>query len=318
MNSPSWLRRLYEKSLEEESGAALAWIRILVGASVVYEFLPFVFSESGRSVLRLAFGGESFGGYRSVGPFGGFALPGVDHGLFNQSVAILALGAAVTLTAGLHTRLSAVALAFFTYVLHSQNNEASGGSDQLLGNLLFLLALSGAGETLSVDARRRLGKWFSDALVPAWPRRMILLQAIVVYTTTGIQKLVSTAWTPVDGFSALYLILQSPHWTRFPSLIEEYGSVLRIPLALGSFATIAWELTFPLVLLRKLRPAYALLGLVFHLGIELTMDVGLFGFLSLAMYPALFPELCARLSAETGPLAALRIPPPRSPGPDPN
>lgn len=318
MRTPAWFARLYERSLEEEPGAALAWIRILVGVSVVYEFFPFVFSESGRAVLRFAFGGEGSGGYRSVGPFGNFAPFGLDHAVFNQGIAVLALGAALTLAVGLHSRLSAVALALFTYLLHSQNNEASGGSDQLLGNLLFLLALSRAGETLSLDCLRRSGTLLSEALVPAWSRRMILLQAIVVYTTTGLQKLVSTAWTPVDGFSALYLILQSPHWTRFPSLIEDYGSFLRIPLALGSFATIAWELTFPLVLVRKLRPAYALLGIFFHLGIELTMDVGLFGFLSLAMYPALFPELCARLSTATGPLGALRVPRRKSSSPDPN
>jgi Trk K+ transport system NAD-binding subunit len=122
---------------------------------------------------------------------------------------------------------------------------------------------------------------------------LAVLHLCIVYTTTGLQKLVSTAWTPLDGFSALFQILQSPHWARFPDLIPTTGSALAVPLGLLTAVTIVWEVCFFVVLWNpRLRLVFLLVGVGVHLGIFALMEVGIFSVLSLAFYPVLLsPEL---------------------------
>ena len=69
----------------------------------------------------------------------------------------------------------------------------------------------------------------------------------------------------------------------------------------SSFVSILWELTFPAMLwfwaawrrgtpswVRRLRPdlVYVALGATFHLGIALTLQLGVFPWAMLALYPA--------------------------------
>ena len=63
------------------------------------------------------------------------------------------------------------------------------GDDRLLTNALWLLVLSRSTATLSLDCRLRTGQWVSSVLVPAWPRYLALYQLVLVYGTTGLQKL---------------------------------------------------------------------------------------------------------------------------------
>ena len=82
------------------------------------------------------------------------------------------------------------------------------GIDMLMRNMLFLLMFSGCGACLSVDSWLRDRTWLKvDLECMAWPRYLILLQVGVMYCAAGIEKM-GFAWTPLGGYSALYLILQ--------------------------------------------------------------------------------------------------------------
>jgi hypothetical protein len=294
-----WWQRWVTLLDERESGAAVALMRIGVGLSLLVLLVPFVLTDAGRDVVVFSFADDDVGGYRNLGgtrwmnALGG-PTPAVLHALL-----LAVLLASVCIVVGVFGRLPVLVAAVCTRLVFLQNGDVSGGGDALLGNALFLLLLADCTHTLSLDCRLRTGRFVDDTPVMAWPRRLALVQLSIVYTTTGLQKLVSTAWTPFDGFSALYQILQSPQWTRFPHLIDDAHGWLVVPAMLGSAITIVWEVFFFAVLLRpRWRPVFALTGLALHIGIAVLMEVGIFSWLSLALYPAMFPVLAAQVERQ--------------------
>lgn len=210
-------------------------------------------------------------------------------------------GATVLFTLGLFTRLSgAVALlsyAQFALILPA----ADRGIDMLVRNVMLVLLFSQSHRMLSLDAWRRTGSWWGDASpAPAWPRHLLILQLVVVYFTAGVQK-VGMAWLPMGDFSALYIVLHDPAVVRWeiPDLEAGY-----LHTQLSTAATMVWEWSAPLLLmsivyrdsrlaggrLRALfnridfRSLYLLFGVAFHLGIALTMRIGIFPWAMMSLY----------------------------------
>ncbi len=283
--------RLVAATSTEEPGTSLAAFRMGVAASLLVLVVPWLVTPSGSLAARFAFVARAdvlgMGGYRPAPPA---SLDEV------RTLLWVSAASGLLLFVGLFGRLPAIAAAVCTRLVFRTNPDVSGAGDHLLGNALFLLALSDCTATWSLDCRLRTGRFTDLTPVPAWPRRLAALQLAILYSASGLQKLVSTAWTPVGGCSALFEILQSPHWARSPGWVEAHGSSLVWPLALGTAVTTVWECTFALVLVRpRLRPLYATVGVVLHVGIFALLQVGVFSPLSLAFYPVLFgPRAPAR------------------------
>lgn len=272
----------------EESALPLAVTRICVGLSALWLLVPFVVTEAGRSALHFAFCDVDAGGYRPLTATGlvallGGAVPAVVDGLV-----VVAVVAAACVVVGVFGRLAPLVALVCVKAVFSQNLDVSGAGDSLLQNALLLLVLGDATATLSLDCRWRTGRAVAvDDQVAAWPRKLGVLVLCVMYTSTGLQKLVSSSWT-FDGFTALYQILQSPHWARVPGLVESAPALLVGPLALLTAVTIAWEISFFVVLARpRWRIGYAVVGVVVHAGIFVLMQVGVFSLLSVSLYPLL-------------------------------
>ena len=164
--------------------------------------------------------------------------------------------------------------------------------------------LADSSATHSLRCRLRTGSWTDQQRVAAWPRYLVIVQLVVLYTGTGLHK-ISIHWTPAGGFSALYYILQQPSWQRGD--MTWLASVY--PLTqLATAITWGWELTWPVVLLAlwsrttadrggrvrgfinriPIRAAYVSIGLVMHGMITVLMVVGPFSWVTLAYYPCLF------------------------------
>ena len=233
--------------------------------------------------------------YRAFG-----ASAGMAWGLF----ATLCL-AALALLLGLWTRSSALVLALLLAELARLSPESDRGIDALLRNVLVLLALSGAGATLSLDALRARARFTRDASVPAWPRYLIVAQLVLLYFWAGVLKQ-SAAWTSLEGYSALYLILSQPHYTAISPSPATFQALYPW-LQLGTLGTLAFERSAVLVpvllYLRhtreragrlralcnraRLLELWAATGVVFHLALAATMHLGIFPWGCLALYPAL-------------------------------
>ena len=280
-----------------EGATSLALFRIAIGLGSLYT----IGSVALRGLVPILWIDEDYGGYRSLGdgPWLVARLGGPTPGV-TWSLVIGALVGSLLVTLGAGGRISALfALVCANNVL-SINGHAGGSYDELLTNGLWLVVLSGGHQTLSLDAWRRTGRLASGEQILSFPRWLAIWQLVLMYWTTGLQK-VSAYWVPGGDASALYYILQQPEWHRYDMSAVAYV----FPLTqLATTVTWLWEVLAPLWifaiwyslhperpgLLRRwsnriyLRSLFAITGIVMHAVIFVTMDVGPFSLLSLAFY----------------------------------
>jgi hypothetical protein len=196
------------------------------------------------------------------------------------------MAVAVAFTMGIFTRTMNVALWFLTACFMTRNFMLLCGSDDVLQIGIFLLMLAPSGRALSVDAwlRRRRGLEVGPVFTPAWPVRLLQIQLCVIYCTTGLVKIKGTGLfegTWWDGSSIHYAInyigMNRYSYDSFP--VPAWATK---PL---TWFTVSWEVMFPLLVMsrwtRKWTLAY---GILFHLGIFVTMAIGWFGFYMIALY----------------------------------
>lgn len=217
----------------------------------------------------------------------------------------VACASAVTLLLGLFTRTSALLLVLSYAQLAQLSPEADRGIDTLLRNVLLILACSAAGATLSLDARLFRGRFVRDDPQPAWPRYLIVLQLVVLYFWAGMLKQ-SVPWTSLDRYSALFIVMSQPHYATF-ALPPALMAVIAPLLQLSTIGTLVFErgsIFLPLMLwlratrarggrLRdfvnraRLLEVWVSLGVIFHLGLAVGLELGIFPWGCLALYPAL-------------------------------
>jgi hypothetical protein len=214
---------------------------------------------------------------------------------------VAAASAVLFLFGALHRPAGLVLTFALAELGHAQPDN--DGFDRLMRLAVPILTLAQANACFSADAwvRRRLGK-ASPALVPAWPRYLLAMQLAWMYFSAAHNR-DDPAWWPLGGFAAIGQVLADPHFARFPA-----GSLAFLyPLTqLATGATMLFELSAPLMLLNRdlygnharggrltefvrkyhVRFAWLALGALLHLGIVLTMQLGMFPFGMLALYPA--------------------------------
>lgn len=280
-----------------ESGTSFALFRIGMGLGTLLT----VGSVVTRGLVPVLWFDQKFGGTRALGagPWLVAAFGGPSPAVVWTVVCGALLGG-VLLTIGLGGRLTALLTLVCAANAVAINGHAGGSYDDLLTNGLWLVVLGGGTQTLSVDARLRTGRWWPHAEVYAFPRWLAIWQLVLMYCTTGLQK-VSAYWVPGGESSALYYILQQPEWHRFDM------SWLAYVFPLTRFATTTtwlWEVSSPIWMVAvwfaatpdragrlraafrrfRVREIYTFVGIGMHVLIFATMDVGPFTPLSLAFY----------------------------------
>jgi hypothetical protein len=206
------------------------------------------------------------------------------------------LAAFVAMTLGFKSRIS-VGLALASQLAQvSWNSLPLSGAHHTTQILLFCLIWADTGAVWSIDAwleRRRGIVAGAPARAVIAPLRLIRYQIALIYFMTGVWKLGNPTWR--DG-SALHYVLNNNVYHRFPALaspgIEWLATV-------STYATLFWELAFAVMLLwRPTRYLALALGVMFHLGILVTIEVGGFNFVMLAAYLAfLDPQTVSRLDS---------------------
>jgi hypothetical protein len=284
-----WLRFLAIRDTAEP----LALCRILCGGGLVLSILLVLPSGA----INELWVDSDHGGYRQLGDIW---TPDLAWGL-----AVLAMLAGGALALGWHSQITAfVGLITFNTIIHINFHDGSA-YDSLLTNQLFLLIWVNSGATWSLDARRRTGKWQSGERVLMWPRYVMILQLVLCYWSTGVQK-ISGHWLPGGDSSALWYVLQDPFWRRWDLTSEMSGMYLLTQI--GTAVTWWFEVLAPLLLLAfwyratrdrqgkvrgifnriDFRSWFAVVGILFHVGIHVFMRVGPFSWIILSYYPALW------------------------------
>jgi hypothetical protein len=200
---------------------------------------------------------------------------------------------------GLGGRLTALFLLQGWMSLSRLHGEALGSYDFLMSNALWIAFLSDSTRTLSLDCKLRTGSWTSDVPVTCWPRWLGIVQILMVYGSTGLQK-VGPEWSPAGGFSAVFYALHDPNWLRWDMQLSGVYFFTQV----GTAMTWLFELGAPLVgyllwcqfsvekggrirtRIAKwpIRQLYLLVGVGMHCGIILTMEVGPFSYIAMALY----------------------------------
>jgi hypothetical protein len=293
--APSLWARFWHEPVRAER---LALTRILLGVALLtdqlFQYRPLMLELFGPEGVapRGLFDGHQLGAWRWTVLLFNHDDPAVLWPVFWGWVALTAAW-----TAGLLTRVTGVALWLATMCWVNRNPNVLNGGDDTMQLGLFFLMLSPCGKALSLDAwlrRRRPGE-AGPALVPPWSVRLFQVQLCVIYLTSGLRKLAGDGlgpdWLPRgtwwDG-TAIHYVLNYPHMSRW--------SYAQLPLPLWvtapvSYVCVWWEVLFtPLVLWRRTRAAALGLGLLFHLGIWLTIEVGWFSFYTMAFYGVWVPD----------------------------
>jgi len=286
---------------QREEGTSLALFRISLGLVALYSLL----SIAVAGLVEPLWTSLEFGGMRPLGgnwlvQYLGGPKPALVWTLWG-----VAVGSSLASVLGVGGPIAGRIITFVMLqsynALVTINPLGSGSYDSLLSNGLWILVFADATATLSVHARLRRGGWRTATLVSAWPRYVLIVQLLLMYSLTGLQKS-AHIWTPGGGYTALYWVLQDQGWTRYD--FSELAAWVTPLLRIGTAVTWHWEQTSLLllfwfyyrytkeregrvrrwVLRRDWRLGWAFVGVSLHLGILLLMNVGPFSWVSMSYY----------------------------------
>ena len=150
--------------------------------------------------------------------------------------------------------------------------------DRILRCALLFLLFSKADQRWAWNSKPRLER------IPAWPADAIKWMLVMIYMAAGISKLCQQPnWLAIDGMPVLYRIMTDPlaseldpaAWTwAYPAF--RFGGWMTIFIEVGAF-----------LLLTKWCRWWAILGASMHLGIAFTLNLGMFSWGMLSLYPIL-------------------------------
>jgi Vitamin K-dependent gamma-carboxylase len=213
-------------------------------------------------------------------PAGNYTIP------LAYAVVLLGIVSASLMTIGWNSRMTASFTWLIWVSLWNRNPLLLDGDDAVLKVTCFYLMLSPCGNAWSIDA------YFckKQQQVAVWPLRLIQFQIALLYFVSGWVKFHSQEW--LDGTILQYVLIH-PHYSRW----DGWGIISNSPIA-SLLAGLSWylrwwELLFPLLLLNAYtRKLSLIIGILFHLGLLLTMNLRWFAVIMLALYLAVVPNNC--------------------------
>lgn len=293
---------------ETEHPVSLSLVRILLGACWTYD----LFHMWRLDLVIPLFGVGEVGGFsdalmRDNTPLYYRLFPGT---VWSAQVLHAAMAlSSLSIFFGFFTRTSCLVLittwAMFVDVLP----YADRGIDTLSRLTLIVLLFSSSGQYLGMDALIRTGSLWGDgdkARILCAPRRLLVLQLVLMYFAAGASK-IGITWWPMGHYAALYFALQDPAvaaWNFSYLRSQPFFFFTQI----GTSVTMLYQWTYPMVLVlawwrrnpgrggrfaawaTRVRLEWVWIGIggIFHLTLAMTMNLGIFPWAMLALYPVWF------------------------------
>ena len=192
--------------------------------------------------------------------------------------------ACVVLLLGYRPRLTAfvcwvLAVSFFQANPHTHN-----GGDQLKLPLLLMLSFLPSDGCWAIRRHPLARAATGPVFVQPWPMRLLILQIAVVYFMNGYYKAMGPQWR--DG-TIMTDVANNPTWAHFS---PNYLPLPDVALQTLSYGTLVWELLFPLLILMPVtRNATLWVGVFFHVGTLIHLEVSWFPLYSLCYYVPFVP-----------------------------
>jgi hypothetical protein len=231
-----------------------------------------------------------------------------------MAVCILLVVAGAMTAIGLFTRVSAIVAFVCMLALQRTNPIISNSGDLVLRHIGLAVALAPSGLLLSVDAlraRRRAPAADEDPPPPLrapWALRFLQIDIAVGYFLSMWPKLRGDTWHDGTAMGLALRITDVQRWAP-PQWLFDQSVILNVL----TWGTLAFEASFLfLVWRRRWRPWVLGIGVMFHLGIDIFIDVGFFSYAMMASYLAFLPpEVADRI------VTRIRARLPRRSAPDP-
>ena len=183
---------------------------------------------------------------------------------------VLAIFFSLGFTIGLKTKFCGFVTLIALISIYNRNPLIMDGDDAVLRIMLFYLILSPCGQVWSLDAKKYVGKYRSFI----WPLRMIQFQIALIYFGSGWVKFHSPEWS--NG-TVLEYVLIHPDYSRWDFTPLLHSSAVRAVLEVLAHVIKWWELLFPILLIHPVTRLIALLlGIIFHVGLLVSMDHAVF------------------------------------------
>ena len=273
-----WRERIVEHMRNELSVdvRALALMRMAFGVLVIVD----VFARMGDA--RALYSDEGFLPRSDISTrsFWGFRLYWLSGAPAWTTVLLAATAlVAFALAVGWQTRIMTALTWLLLGGLHTRNELVLQGGDALLLHMLMWSLMLPLGARWSVDARR--AREPSPDRVTGAACVALYVQMFLVYFVTGTLKANHAHWWLGEGVQHA---LSADHFvTAFGRWLRPYTA----PLALLTWATLALEIIGPFLLLlsparSRMRLFLVVSFLLFHAGIALTLQLGLFSFVCMA------------------------------------
>jgi hypothetical protein len=281
-------------------GLLSTWTAIGVGLN-----LERYFADGGMIPWRVA----QRWGYAS---YSAFSLAPDSEALLRAHFVVF-LAASLLLTVGVGARASAMAVFLVNLSLQHRNGLIVNSGDRLFMIMAFYAAFAPLSQRWSLASlfsrRRKRGR-----LASGFGLRLMQLQIAYVYLSAAFSKLGQPRW---QNGRALRDVLSSPLYCEWPTYIDFWPLVYFL-----TWSTLVFELGFPLgVWFKRYRPWLIIAGVLFHLGIEVTMTIPMFSWIMIIGYiPFLTDdetEALGRLVRRPGPTLRAWLSPrrPRAPVP---
>lgn len=235
---------------------------------------------------------------RPAQPGGWNLLPHIGWSGAPLVLCLLLLVASLLTMVGMRTRASSALAVLCLIVLQRANTTVLNSGDLLLRQVGIAVALAPCGLLLSLDALRAQRRGERPNLLRApYARRLLQLVLAIGYLLSAWAKARGDTWH--DG-SAVALSLRIEDLQRF--VAPEWLFDQAIMLNLFTWASLAFEASFiVLVWPRRSRLWVLGAGVLFHLGIDIFLDVGFFSLAIFLGYLAFLPsELSQRIVDRVG------------------
>lgn len=204
--------------------------------------------------------------------------------------------ATISLTVGFVTKPSAVLVYLGLLTLDVRNPYVFGAPDMVLKTLSFLLIFSHCDKALSIDRllKRESGP---PAPVSPWAQRLIQVFICFVYWSAFSRKIIGQDW--ING-TAVYYVAHFLEEQRFaPSWIFDNLVICKIL----TWSTMLIELAmFTLIWIDEFRIPVIIMGMIFHLIMDITLILPLFQLTMIAALVCFIPPavtICAVESCST-------------------
>ena len=187
---------------------------------------------------------------------------------------------------GFGGRIASFFIWFLTLNLDNRAWVTLDGGNNLIHLLLFFLIFA---DPLSLDEPNSFDRPIRNLV-----NNLVLLscriQVVIVYLGAGLTKITGVLW---QKGVALYYVLQTDEYSH--PWVKDLVPHFPFLIVIGTYATIAFQLSFPwLIWNKKARPFLILIGTFIHIQIALVMGLMLFGFAMCASYLCFTPNATAK------------------------